>query len=359
MKKIKLISSLTSLFAIAVATPIVATSCSNNQTTNKIELHNYHNIDKVAIGDYACDLVYITKNGVIQPIRELTVKSSDEKVISVSAQAGVGGPSTEYYIIISGVDAEATDRVVITITATDYNNNTVEVDYDVTAVEPEYEISMPKTIGNVNYGNALASTEVPLIIKNSGNWTNNITEEQIEVTFKDADGEDVTDAFTALVQVPSDIINFDPYYIIIQINTDALPKFGEYEMEVVVTDEDGEEIFNQASKFNLVDGFDISVNNDQVKWTRRNCTLSVHNNGLWPDDMVANFNLAPNADTPETEIEYSLNKEVEGVSFNINTGQLTFATDISTLQEELTIAAWTEGEKLAELKFTLIVTQSA
>ena len=371
MKKLKLISSLTSISALVAATPVVATSCSNKEeASSELKLKLSNKPTKVVAGSPTGNALlysFLTKDDSIQHVKNVVATSSEPEKISVDLPIGSDDVTL---ISINGQNAAKDDKATITIKATDLNDKVYEEKFEVTASDAEYEAFIPTSINDVPYGDTMPWTQIPVYITNAGNWSCDLNPSNgdFAVQILNDNDENVTANFYAGVSSAPGVGDwFEPYYILVRPKVANKPALGEYQFHLTITPTGASEaILDETLRFNLVNGFNKGPSaGSSTYWTWNTSslddytippTLYVQKNSRWyySGPEYFQFLIDTNCpDVPAEGIEYSLDKKIPNTEFDTQTGILLFKEEILSMKEELTITAKCGGKVLATMKFIL------
>ena len=354
MKKIKLLTTLSSLGVVAAATPIVATSCTTNSS---LELVAEGLNDKVAIGGYMYAKFYLTLNGEMQTIKSVSAKSSNENII-VNFESEIEEIVYNYYadLTVRTIDGitEVGDKTTIDLEIVDVFENVVRKSINVEVVEPDVKVTDLVTYGNVHYGDATYQYEGSFYVTNAGNIVSN--DYVNPITLKDDskiyDSEDnnVTNAFNIDISMP--YVTNGKFIFRILPKTDINPELGKYTLVFPVKNKknNNEIISEESVDFELVNGFNWgyagAVN---TEYDNRNNTLYVNSGAN--DDASCSFTLAYFDPQYVSHIEYSFaSTALEGITIDKKTGLINIdASIIQNLLTNVTVVAKIDGKIQAQL----------
>ncbi|MCF0227263.1 MAG: hypothetical protein HUJ52_00380 [Malacoplasma sp.] len=274
MKKMKLLTSLTSLGALIVATPIVATSCSKSTDveTNDFDLVLAQNFTgKIAQGGRIDLSFFCSKDQEMVEVDSLVATSDNANVsCSTSVVYYACGVSIEATLSAKigtkfSVSIEAKNTLTNKKATKTFNMTVVEHDYQIETIAPADKVE----IKNVNDTNGLPSTVALFQLTDAGNYNYNFWNsiKYLYVSMRATIETDiyncktnklVTDGSVQAKVVATDISYyvFGPSYLPVRFYalSNALP--GEYKAQMTIKI-DGIELASTDMNFNVVPGVDV------------------------------------------------------------------------------------------------------
>ena len=371
MKKIKLITTLSSLTAIATATPIIATSCSNS-TSKGIQLAAQGLNNKVAKGGSINAQLSLTLDGELQTLKSISASSTNNDLpvtFTVDQTDVVYNQVANLTIDATSTKLAIGDTATINYELVDVFGNKVTKAINVEVVDDDFALSKIVTFGKAHYGDATPDFNACFNITNAGN---NVQETDFPPSYfiekvYDSENNDVTSDFSISGYGPGSGATCKPttpYSFPVKPAAGKNPEYGKYTLVFTArksTSGGTETIGEQTIKFELENGFNFdSAAISNAVYDKETATLAV--NSLANVDAVATFELAFAESPYHTEMaEYSFAKTpIEGISIEKNTGIITISKDIiQTVLTQVTVVAKIDGKVKAELPLTILSKQLA